>query len=217
MADKFPALEDMDDLPQDVEVDVDVKDTHADEDDFKKSFPSLDDEENELTENAFKEDFPALEEDTQTTTGNVVTADATEDSSTVDHLETSVKSLNLSESTAIKEWKERQQLEIERRDQQAETKRKETIEKAQKAIDDFYENYNSKRDEGVKSTQEAAQEFLESIDDTSSSSGTTWDRALKLIDDSDTGTKEGSRDKTRFREILLSLKGDVDAPGAAGY
>lgn len=215
MADKFPALEDMDDLPQDVDVDVEVKDTHADEADFKSAFPSLDDEENEATENAFKEDFPALEEQTQATTGNVVTADAEE--SNVTGLETSVKSLNLSESSAIKEWKERQELEIERRDQQAETKRKETIEKAQKAIDDFYENYNSKRDEGVKSTQAAAKEFLASIDDTSASSGTTWDRALKLIDDSDAGAKDGSRDKTRFREILQSLKGDVDAPGAAGY
>lgn len=219
MADKFPALEDIDDIAQDVEAGADdeTNDAIASEADFKKSFPSLDDEETEDAENAFQEDYPSLEEDTKATTGNVVTSTESEDPAGYTGLETAVKDLNLSESSAIKQWKERQELEIERRDQQAETKRKETTEKAQKAIDDFYENYNSKRDEGVKTTQKAAKEFLASIEDTSAAAGTTWDRALKLVDSSEKGSKDGSRDKTRFREILLSLKGDTDAPGAAGY
>lgn len=38
---------------------------------------------------------------------------------------------------------------------------------------------------------------------------------MKLVDISD--TKSGIHDKTRFKELLVSLKNDANAPGAGGY
>lgn len=52
-----------------------------------------------------------------------------------------------------RQWRERQTLEIQRRDEQSEARKRETIEKAQGAVDDFYENYNSKRDKALEQTR----------------------------------------------------------------
>ncbi|KAF5096655.1 hypothetical protein D0Z00_002713 [Geotrichum galactomycetum] len=114
-----------------------------------------------------------------------------------------------------REWRERQALEIQRRDEQSEAKRKETREKANASIDDFYENYSSKKDEAIEQVREAEKRFLEERDN--NISGTTWDRIIKLVDTSSKGVKSELSDKTRFKEVLLALKGNPDAPGAAGY
>jgi hypothetical protein len=132
------------------------------------------------------------------------------------YLVSDTKKLSLEDSEAIKEWKARQELEIQRRDELSQTKKNETLEKAKKAIDDFYENYNSKKDDAVDQTENEAKDFIEQRD-SAVAGGTSWDRIVKLIDVSDKGTKSGSRDKSRFRELLLSLKGDANAPGAGGY
>lgn len=52
-----------------------------------------------------------------------------------------------------RQWRERQQLEIERRAEVSEKRKAETIAKAQQDIDDFYENYNAKRDKAVLETR----------------------------------------------------------------
>lgn len=88
----------------------------------------------------------------------------------------------------------------------SEARKRETIEKAQAAIDDFYENYNTKRDKAVEETRREAQEFLDSRENTVAG-GTSWERIAKLVDLSDKGARSGS-DKTRFREMLLSLRKD---------
>ena len=38
--------------------------------------------------------------------------------------------------------------------------------------------------------------------------GTAWERIAKLVDLSDKGVRAGKSDKTRFREMLLSLRKD---------
>ncbi|CUS09082.1 unnamed protein product [Tuber aestivum] len=121
--------------------------------------------------------------------------------------------LNFHESM---QWRERQTLEIQRRDELSETRKRETIEKAQRAVDDFYENYNSKRDKAIEVTRAEAQEFLDSRENTTSG-GTSWERIAKLVDLTEKGAKAGKSDKTRFREMLLSLKKDEKAPGASGF
>lgn len=122
---------------------------------------------------------------------------------------------SLEESEHIKEWISRRELEIQRRDELSESKRNETREKAKKAIDDFYENYNSKKDDSIEQTKSEEKKFIQDRDDGLSATGNTWDRIVKLIDPSETGTKD--HDKSRFKELLMSLKGDSNAPGAAGY
>lgn len=51
--------------------------------------------------------------------------------------------------------------------------------------------------------------------------GTTWERIAELIELQDSRSKtcgKSSKDLSRFKEILLSLKREGDsAPGAAGY
>ncbi|KAG0127998.1 clathrin light chain [Tuber indicum] len=120
------------------------------------------------------------------------------------------------EPEVIKQWRERQTLEIQRRDELSETRKRETIEKAQRAVDDFYENYNSKRDKAIEVTRTEAQEFLDSRENTTSG-GTSWERIAKLVDLTEKGARSGKSNKTRFRELLLSLRKDEKAPGASGF
>lgn len=120
------------------------------------------------------------------------------------------------EPEVIRQWRERQTLEIQRRDEQSEARKRETIEKAQGAVDDFYENYNSKRDKAIEQTRKEAQEFLDSRENMTSG-GTAWERIAKLVDLTEKGARSGKSDKSRFREMLLSLKKDEKAPGASGF
>ncbi|KAK9487263.1 clathrin light chain [Lipomyces starkeyi] len=120
------------------------------------------------------------------------------------------------EPDAIKEWRERRELAIQRRDQQSEAKKHATRETAKQAIDDFYENYNDKKDKAIAQTRAEEQEFLESRE-SSVAGGTSWERIVKLVDISEKHARTSTVDKSRFRELLLSLKEDPNAPGSKGY
>lgn len=129
-------------------------------------------------------------------------------------LENGTQKLSLEDSPAIKEWRQKQRLEIERRDEVSEAKKSETREKAKRAIDDFYEDYNTKKDDIIAKTQEEEKSFIAERDE-NVGVGSVWDQAAKLVDTNDMGGS--GRDKSRFKELLLSLRGDANAPGAAGY
>ena len=126
--------------------------------------------------------------------------------------------LNLDESEHVQEWKKTRELEVAKRDEIAERKLKEVKAEAEKAIDDFYENYNNKKDDAIAETKKAEAAFLEKRD-SFLENGTLWDRAvelLKLDRNSDAVDSEKLRDKTKFRDLLLALKGKENVPGAAG-
>jgi hypothetical protein len=55
-----------------------------------------------------------------------------------------------------------------------------------------------------------AQEFLDSRENMTSG-GTAWERIAKLVDLTEKGARSGKSDKSRFREMLLSLKKDEKA------
>lgn len=122
------------------------------------------------------------------------------------------------EPPVITEWRERRDAALAARAEKSERKKAETIKAAQQNIDDFYENYNSKKEKTIAQTRREAEEFLASRQDTSSG-GTSWERIAKLVDLSGKGAKGGASGtgKERFRELLISLKKDEKAPGAAGY
>lgn len=122
------------------------------------------------------------------------------------------------EPPVITEWRERRDAALATRAEKSERKKTETIKAAQQSIDDFYENYNSKKEKMIAQTRREAEEFLASRQDTSSG-GTSWERIAKLVDLSGKGAKGGASGmgKERFRELLISLKKDEKAPGAAGY
>lgn len=63
--------------------------------------------------------------------------------------------------------------------------------------------------------QKEAEEFLAKREDTTAG-GTSWERIAKLVDLSGKGQVGGGEgsSKKRMREMLISLKGDKNAPAA---
>lgn len=118
------------------------------------------------------------------------------------------------EPRVITEWREKQALQISRRDESAARKRAETQATARQAIDDFYDNYNNKRDKTIANIRAEQDAALAKRDETTSG-GTTWERIVKLVDLKDTkAVTRGDRDVSRMRELLLTLKKDKNAPAA---
>ena len=116
-----------------------------------------------------------------------------------------------------RQWRERRDLAIADREKISTSKKEETISEARKNIDEFYENYSSKTEKGIARTKKEAEEFLENRESTTSG-GTSWDRIAKLVDLSGKGVKGGGAGtgKEKFREMLLDLRRDEQAPGAKG-
>lgn len=124
----------------------------------------------------------------------------------------------LTHLTNLRLWRERRDLDIVRRSEVSAAKKAATIEAAKAYIDEFYENYNKKKDKSLKKTRKEADDFLTSREDTSAG-GTSWERIAKLVDLSGKGAKGGANGtgKEKFREMLVNLKKDENAPGAKGY
>jgi hypothetical protein len=122
------------------------------------------------------------------------------------------------EPEIIRQWRERRDLALQEREERSEQKKAETIKEAQRNIDDFYENYNTKKEKMIAQTRREAEEFLATREDTSAG-GTSWERIAKLVDLSGKGVQGGASGtgKERFRDLLMSLRKDERAPGAAGY
>lgn len=97
------------------------------------------------------------------------------------------------ESDAVKEWRERYQLEIQQRDEANDSKTKETRELASKELDTFYEEYNNKKEQSIENVRAAEQAFLEKRDQFYTK-GNVWTRSLDLVKDSKTNA--------RFKELL---------------
>jgi hypothetical protein len=114
-------------------------------------------------------------------------------------------------------WREKRDAELARRAQISQEKKEATLRKAQQDIDDFYVAYNNKIDKQKAQARAEAEQFLASREDTSAG-GTSWERIAKLVDVSGKGSAGGASGsgKERFRELLMDLRKDKDAPGASG-
>ena len=125
--------------------------------------------------------------------------------------------LQVTEHESSREWRTKRDADIARRDEASSRKKDETIATARTDIDSFYESYNRKTDKQKAQTAKEAEEFLKNREDTTAG-GTSWERIAKLADLSGKGQTGGGAGSTkaRMREMLLSLKGDKDAPGAVG-
>ncbi|KKZ59978.1 hypothetical protein EMCG_00820 [[Emmonsia] crescens] len=121
------------------------------------------------------------------------------------------------EPEAVREWRLKRDEELTRRSAASAERKASTIAKAQQDIDDYYESYNKRTDRAKERTRKEAEEFLENREDTAAG-GTSWERIAKLVDVSGKGLKGGASGsgKERFRELLVELKKDQAAPGAAG-
>lgn len=119
------------------------------------------------------------------------------------------------ESEPLKEWKQRRDLEIEKRESANAKKKEEIRAAAQQSIDDFYDNHNNKREQQSKQVLKEEEAFLAKRDDFLKR-GTLWDRVNELIGDAGEGST-GDRDKSRFKGLLTKLKGKENVPGAGGF
>jgi len=127
------------------------------------------------------------------------------------------------EPQVIKDWREKQQVEIKARDEASKVRRQETISKAEQAIDEFYENYAQKKKQNIGDNKDQEAEVLAKLSN-SLASGTTWERICDFVELQNSQSKtiartgSGTTDLTRFKEVLLRLRREGDAaPGAAGY
>ncbi|KAJ5189695.1 Clathrin light chain [Penicillium cf. griseofulvum] len=121
------------------------------------------------------------------------------------------------EGDAVREWREKRDAEIARRAEVSSEKKAATVKKAQEDIDDFYVSYNNKADKNRSHARAEAEQFLANREDTSAG-GTSWERIAKLVDVSGKGSAGGASGsgKERFRELLIDLRKDQEAPGASG-
>ncbi|CAG8665576.1 12708_t:CDS:2 [Funneliformis mosseae] len=122
------------------------------------------------------------------------------------------------EPEIIRQWREQQREIIAQRDETSEAKKRETLSIARDAIDKFYEEYNEKKGRTHEQNKQDEEEFLRERDDLTS--GTSWQRICKQVDLSTAQSKttnKHTKDVSRFKEMLLSLKKDENAPGAGGY
>ncbi|AMD22165.1 HGL175Wp [Eremothecium sinecaudum] len=109
-------------------------------------------------------------------------------------------------------WKKRRELEIEERDRVEEEAKRKLQEEAEQHINDFYDVYNKKKQHQLEQSKAEAEQFLKEREEFFNQDNTLWDRVLQLInvDDAD---QIGDRDRSKFKEILLKLQGDKNAPG----
>ncbi|KAJ5937259.1 Clathrin light chain [Penicillium verhagenii] len=121
------------------------------------------------------------------------------------------------EGDAVREWREKRDAEIARRAEVSAEKKETTVKKARENIDDFYVSYNNKAEKHRAQTKAEAEQFKENREDTSAG-GTSWERIAKLVDVSGKGNTGGASGsgKERFRELLIDLRKDQEAPGASG-
>jgi|SRR5277367_1498028 len=124
----------------------------------------------------------------------------------------------------LRQWRTERDLQIQRREEISQKKKQETIDQAKQAIDDFYENYNNQKEKAIAQTRyhtgltmssetisrKEEQEYLASRDE--NGGGTAWERISKYVDISEKSTAGSG--PARYRELLLSLKSDSNAPGS---
>jgi hypothetical protein len=164
----------------------------------------------------FESSFPSVETHTQNervAPGGTITGSGSPfpSSGYVNPMETEA------EPEAVREWREKRDAEIARRAEVSNEKKEATVKKAREDIDDFYVSYNNKSDKHRAQTKTEAEQFLASREDTSAG-GTSWERIAKLVDVSGKGAIGGGSGsgKERFREMLIDLRKDQEAPGASG-
>ncbi|CAG8560587.1 11304_t:CDS:2 [Paraglomus brasilianum] len=127
----------------------------------------------------------------------------------------------LEEATEVlNEWRERAQQTIDECEERNREKHEKTIEQVHADIDRFHEDYNAKKINILKQNEVDEAEFLAERERLASGTTTTWERVCKILGLTSVQSKTpliNQKDVTRFKELLLSLKSDEKAPGAAGY
>lgn len=215
MAEKFPPLENEEFITEPVsgQEDTDFLKREAEllGDEFKTEEDSelFQEEKSDELQN-FEEQYPEVENvNTSSKTGD----DNMSDDDFGEPQSAAGQETGPRQSEAVSQWRENREREISERDAAQEKAKLQLQEDAAKHMDDFYDNYNRKKEQQLKNTKSEAEKFLKERAEFLNQNNTTWDRVLQLInvDDADL---VGGRDRSKFKEILVKLKGNKNAPGA---
>ncbi|KAI8067815.1 clathrin light chain [Gongronella butleri] len=116
------------------------------------------------------------------------------------------------EPEVVRQWREKQREQIDKRDEDEEEKKQAAIIKAREEIDRFYEEYNEKKQKAIeqnRAREEAYQQEREQV----SSSANVWERVVREFDVNSNNAKQQSRDVSRMKQIMLDLRKSDNAPG----
>ncbi|KAJ3252214.1 hypothetical protein HK103_001781 [Boothiomyces macroporosus] len=124
------------------------------------------------------------------------------------------------QSQARLDWQVEFDRKVVERDEMAKDKHGRILNEAKEALDRFYAEYNEKKQKAIARNKELEKNLIAQRDD--NTSGTVWERVLKQVEGSqkkqdkkDDKKKEKvvKADTSRFKQVLVSLKNDKDAPG----
>ncbi|XP_065159627.1 clathrin light chain isoform X2 [Atheta coriaria] len=107
------------------------------------------------------------------------------------------------EPEKIKKWREEQIKRLEEKDKEEEVKKKEWREIAKKELEDWYKNHEETIAKTKAANRNAEKQFV--ADDNEIEPGTEWERIAKLCD-FNPKAKQGSKDVSRMRSMILQLK-----------
>ncbi|KAG0743556.1 hypothetical protein G6F57_000615 [Rhizopus arrhizus] len=116
------------------------------------------------------------------------------------------------EPETVRQWREKQQEIIAERDAASAKKKEDMIKHAREEIDKFYEDYNDKKQRAIEENR-SREETTEKNREQVSSSANIWERVVNEIDIKSAKTGYHTRDVSRMKELLLSLRKDASAPG----
>ncbi|CDR36403.1 CYFA0S01e01222g1_1 [Cyberlindnera fabianii] len=192
MAEKFPEIETTGATPDEFEDDFLAREKAALGDDAAQFTTEQDaellaDEEDDEVKK-FEEQFPTVSDEPDV---NASTPAEEEE----DEFSEPASNLPKGESDAVKEWRERYNLEIQQRDENDAKKAAETREAAEKELDTFYEEYNNKKDASIEKVRKAEEEFIAKRDEFFQN-GNVWSRSLDLVKD--------AKVNPRFKELLTA-------------
>ncbi|KAK6454864.1 clathrin light chain [Scheffersomyces xylosifermentans] len=219
MADKFPEIETIasdlpagDSLGEDADFLSREKELLGDEFQTEQDKDVLAESDDDI--NDFKEQFPEVGDSEPAPAAPVATYDDDEEFEGFG----SAPTINTfdGESTHLREWKDRRDLEISEREKANSKKKAEIVAEAQRTIDDFYDNYNNKKEQHSKEVLKEQEEFLANRDGFLKR-GTLWDRVGEILTEVGDLPESEDRDKSKFKNLLGKLKGKDSVPGAGGY
>ncbi|CAH1962214.1 unnamed protein product [Acanthoscelides obtectus] len=107
------------------------------------------------------------------------------------------------EPEKIRKWREEQAKRLEEKDKEEEKKKQELREIAKKELEDWYNNHEETIAKTKAANRNAEKQFV--AEDDALEPGTEWERIAKLCD-FNPKAKQGSKDVSRMRSIILQMK-----------
>ncbi|XP_049826012.1 clathrin light chain isoform X4 [Aethina tumida] len=111
------------------------------------------------------------------------------------------------EPEKIRKWREEQIKRLEEKDKEEEKKKQELREIAKKELEDWYKNHEETIEKTKAANRDAAKNAEKQFvaEDDAIAPGTEWERIAKLCD-FNPKAKQGSKDVSRMRSIILQMK-----------